>query len=233
MDVIWDLICSYGWQAVVIALFTFTLVECIKPLARKFIKKENVRHVVYIACSYVFAILLSLVLAAILGNVKDTFTLFAPAIVVINVLGQIISNAGFWNWLENAIAESWAKMTESGAWKKALKELSNLFGADTKVLDAVADKIEAEYDTLIKAGKNEFLEENKEEIVSNMKQKLAGFVDNTKLQEIAEGLFSKLVEAWTPKVKEETSTETTTEEATAEVVTETTETEEVSENKEV
>ena len=199
MEVIWDLVINHGWQAVVIALFTFIAIECIKPLARKLIKKENIRHILYVGCNYAFTLLFAFLLSLILGDVATTFKVFAPAIVVVNVLAPIISSAGFWNWLEGVIAEAFEKYTENGAWKKALRELVKACGVDEKILDMVATKVENEYLPLIKKGANIFLNENRDEFILNIKQKLAGFVSNEKLQEVAEKLFDKLVESWTPK----------------------------------
>lgn len=201
MELIWELLTLYGWQSVVIAVCTFALIELCKPLARKVVKKEKVRHVLYLLLGYGFTAGLSCGLAAILHRFGDWLTLYGSAMVVVNVLGPIISNAGFFNWLEGVIGGAWSNLSESGQWKKAIKELGSVFGVDEAVLDKIADKVEEEYAPLIKEGAQLFFTENKEELILNLKQKLAGFVENGKLQELAEGLYSKLAAAW--KVKEE------------------------------
>lgn len=208
MDLIIELLKQYGWQAVVIAVLTVALIECIKPRARKFIKKENARHTLYTALNYALSLGLSAVLAAILKRFGDTFTLYGSAILVVNILTPIVANTGFLNWIED-IFKSWQqKTTESGAWKKALEDLGEIFGIDTKMLDSVATKIEEEYLPLIQDGKDIFFSNNKEELILNIKQKLAGFVENGKLQEAAEGLFEKLKDSWKDsKANKETTSE--------------------------
>lgn len=205
MELIWNLIVEYGWQAVVIALLTFLSIECIKPLARKFIKKENARHILYVGCNYLFAIIYSFVLALILKNVANTFTIFAPAMVVINVLGQIISNLGFWNWLEDLIKEAVTKITDKNVWKKCLKELVVEFGVDARIFDGIVEKFESDYENVIpevKKDPEEFFNNNQNagtEFVANFKQKLAGFVKSEQLDDAAKKLLEKLVNSWTSK----------------------------------
>lgn len=196
MDLIIELLKQYGWQAVVIAVLTVALIECIKPLARKFISKENARHTLYTALNYVFSLGLSAALAAILKRMDDVFTLYGSAILVVHILTPIVANTGFLKWIEGIFKDIWQKTTESGAWKKAVEDIGQIFGVDTTMLDAVATKIEEEYLPLIQAGKDVFFAENKEELIANMKQKLAGFVENGKLQEVAESLFQKLKDSW-------------------------------------
>lgn len=206
MDLIIELLKQYGWQAVVIAVLTVALIGCIKPLARKFIKKENVRHTLYTALNYVFSLGLSAILAAILKRIGDTFTLYGSAILVVNILTPIVANTGFLNWIESLFKSMWQKTTESGTWKKTLEDLGEIFGIDTSMLDVVATKIEEEYLTPIQVGKDIFFSENKEELILNIKQKLAGFVENGRLQEVAEELFEKLKDSWKDsKANKETS----------------------------
>lgn len=208
MDLIIELLKQYGWQAVVIAVLTVALIECIKPLARKLIQKENARHTLYTALNYAFSLGLSAALAAILKRIGDTFTLYGSAILVVNILTPIVANIGFLNWIESLFKSLWQKTTERGAWKKALEDLGEIFGIDTSMLDAVATKIEEEYLPLIQVGKDIFFSENKEELILNIKQKLAGFVENGKLQEVAEGLFEKLKDSWKDsKANKETTLE--------------------------
>ena len=205
MEVIWNLIVDYGWQAMVIALLTFVSIECIKPLARKLIKKENIRHILYVGCNYLFTIIYSFVLALILKDVSSVFTIFAPSMIVVNVLGQVISNLGFWNWIEGVIGEFVGKITDKNIWKKCLKELVASFGIDASVLNAVADNIQDEYKEIvpeIKKDPEEFFKNNESastEFIMNIKQKLAGFISGEKLQEASEQLFGKLVSSWASK----------------------------------
>ena len=196
MEVIIDLITKYGWHAVVIAIATFALVECIKPLARKFIQKENLRHVFYILCTYAFAFGLTYAVAAIVKRVEDALSLYGSAMLVINVLCPIITNIGFFEWVESILGELWDKVSENSAWKKAVTELGNSFGVDSDILDRICTKIEEEYMPLIKEGAEAFFSGNKEELVLNIKQKLAGFVDDDILQDLAESLYSKLADSW-------------------------------------
>lgn len=207
MDLIIELLQQYGWQAVVIAVLTIVLIECVKPLARKILKQENARHTVYTVLNYAISLGFSAALAAILGRFDDVFTLYGSAIMVVNVLTPIVVNIGLLKWIEGLFSDLWTKISD-GSWKKSLKELGAVFGVDTKILDEVATKIEEEYLDLIKAGKDIFFSENKEELILNIKQKLAGFVENGKLQEVAEGLFEKLKDSWKDsKAIKETSEE--------------------------
>lgn len=207
MELLIELLKQYGWQAVIIAVITIVLIECIKPLARKILKQENARHTVYTVLNYAISLGFSAALAAILGRFDDVFTLYGSAIMVVNVLTPIVVNIGLLKWIEGLFSDLWTKISD-GSWKKSLKELGAVFGVDTKILDEVATKIEEEYLDLIKAGKDIFFSENKEELILNIKQKLAGFVENGKLQEAAEGLFEKLKDSWKDsKAIKETSEE--------------------------
>lgn len=207
MELLIELLKQYGWQAVVIAVLTIVLIECVKPLARKILKQENARHTVYTVLNYAISLGFSAALAAILGRFDDVFTLYGSAIMVVNVLTPIVVNIGLLKWIEGLFSDLCTKISD-GSWKKSLKELGAVFGVDTKILDEVATKIEEEYLDLIKAGKDIFFSENKEELILNIKQKLAGFVENGKLQEVAEGLFEKLKDSWKDsKAIKETSEE--------------------------
>ena len=125
--------------------------------------------------------------------------------IVVNVLGQVISNLGFWNWIEGVIGEFVGKITDKNIWKKCLKELVTSFGIDASVLNAVADNIQDEYKEIvpeIKKDPEEFFKNNESastEFIMNIKQKLAGFISGEKLQEASEQLFGKLVSSWTSK----------------------------------
>lgn len=205
MELIWNLIVEYGWQAVVIALFTFLSIEGIKPVARKYIKKENARHTLYVGCNYAFTLVWSFVLALILKNTANTFQIFAPAMVVVNVLGPIISNLGFWGWIEGVVTEFINKVTDRNIWKKSLKELVANFGIDAAILDGIAKNVENEYSEVIpdiKENAEEFLKNNtkaEENFIANIRQKLAGFVSKDKLEDASKQLFNKLFAIWTNK----------------------------------
>lgn len=208
MEVIWNLIVEYGWQAVVIALFTFLSIEGIKPIARKYIKKDNARHTLYVGCNYVFTLAWSFVLALILKDTSNTFQIFAPAMVVVNVLGPVISNLGFWNWIEGVVEEFVGKITDRNIWKKGLKELVANFGIDASILEGVAKNIENEYSEVIpdiKENSEEFFKNNEtaeDNFVANIKQKLAGFVSKEKLDDASKQLFDKLFASWKGKKAE-------------------------------
>lgn len=208
MEVIWNLIVEYGWQAVVIALFTFLSIEGIKPIARKYIKKENARHTLYVGCNYVFTLVWSFALALILKDTPNTFQIFAPAMVVVNVLGPVISNLGFWNWVEGVVEEFVGKITDRNIWKKGLKELVANFGIDASILEGVAKNIENEYSEVIpdiKENSEEFFKNNEtaeDNFVANIKQKLAGFVSKEKLDDASKQLFDKLFASWKGKKSE-------------------------------
>lgn len=208
MEVIWNLIVEYGWQAVVIALFTFLSIEGIKPIARKYIKKETARHTLYVGCNYVFTLAWSFVLALILKNTSNTFQIFAPAMVVVNVLGPVISNLGFWNWAEGVVEEFVGKITDRNIWKRGLKELVANFGIDASILEGVAKNIENEYSEVIpdiKENSEEFFKNNEtaeDNFVANIKQKLAGFVSKEKLDDASKQLFDKLFASWKGKKAE-------------------------------
>lgn len=196
MELIWDLIVQYGWQAVTIAVITCVLIELLKPLVRKLVKNKNIRHVLYYVLRYVVALGLTAILALILHRLGDLFELYGPAMVVVNVMGQVFSNIGFFEWIEKNCSNIWSKVTESGIWRKAIKEVGSAFGVDEALLDTIATKVENQYLPLIEAGASAFFTDNKEELILNLKQKLAGFVSNDKLQELAETLFKKLAASW-------------------------------------
>lgn len=196
MELIIELLKQFGWQAVVIAVLTVVLIECIKPLARKFLKKDTVRHTLYTTLNYAFSLGLSAALAAVLKRIDDIFTLYGSAILVVHILTPIVANTGFLNWIEGLLKEVWQKTTENGAWKAVLEDLGAIFGISPVMLDAVATKVEEEYLPFIQAGKSLFFSENKEELILNIKQKLAGFVENGNLQEVSESLFERLKDSW-------------------------------------
>lgn len=196
MDTIIELLANYGWQAVVVALLDFAIIECCKPCARKLIKKEQVRHTLYTVASYVLCFGLAVAMAAILKKFDMLLNYVGSSIIVANVLAPIFANVGFFNWIEKVVGQLWGKMSESGQWKKAVTEIGKAFGVDSAMLDVVATKIEEEYMPLIKEGANLFFDNNEEELTMNITQKLAGFVKNEQLQDVAKALFDKLKESW-------------------------------------
>lgn len=197
-----DLLLDYGWQAVVVSLLSLTLVEISKLWVRKLVKSANVRHVLYTALSWVFALGFTAALSAILKRLEGLWSLYGAAFTVTTILGKLCADAGLFNWIETQIKSIWESMTENGKWSKAIREVGSALGVDTVVLDSVATKVEEEYLPLIEAGAELFFNNNQEELTLNMKQKLAGFVSNEKLQEVAEGLFKKLKESWVSSKKE-------------------------------
>lgn len=193
MEIILDLLKQYGWQSVVVAVITVVLIELIKPFARKFFKNEKVRHTLYTALTFVFCLAVTSAMAAIMHQMSEVFTLYGSSMTVLLVLTPIVANTGFLNWIEDLFKG----LFENGNWKKAMKELGKMFGVDVSILDKVATKVEEEYLPLIKECKDAFFVDNKEELILNIKQKLAGFVENGRLQELAECLFEKLKNSWT------------------------------------
>ena len=196
MELIIELLVKYGWQAVVVAVVSFFLVECIKPLARKVIGQKNVRHTLYWVLSYAFALGLSAGLAAILGRFGDWLTLFGSAAIVVGVLAPVISNVGFWDWIEGIVGKLWSKIKDVKSWKFSIATLAKTFNVDLSTLDTIATKVEEEYKALLEGDASSFFASNTDELILNIKQKLAGFVDNSKLQEAAEGLFNALKDSW-------------------------------------
>lgn len=199
MEILLELLKDYGWQAVVVALLSLALVEVSKLWVRKLIKNANARHVLYTGLSWVYALGFTAALLGILGRIGDLWALYGASYTVTTILGKVCADAGLFAWLEKQIGELWANKTENGQWMKAIKEVGAALGVDVDVLDSVATKIEEEYLPLIKAGAELFFTDNKEELILNMKQKLAGFVKNEKLQETAEALFQKMKDSWKPK----------------------------------
>ena len=192
MDIIIDLLTKYGWQSVVSAVIAFLLVELLKPLARKFITKKPIRHTLYWLLSYVFSLGLTVGLAAILGRFDEWISLYGSTVIVVSILAPLISNVGFWDWIEGIVADLKVKLSDSKVWKNALKALASSFGVDTSVLDKIATMIKSEYEQYLSSDAKSFLDSNSEELVLNIKQKLAGFVDNDKLQDAAAGLFAAI-----------------------------------------
>lgn len=205
MEVIVNLITQYGWQAVLVAVLALAFVEIFKPLIRKGIKSESGRHTLYTVISYVSALGFTAALAAILHRIGDLFNLYGSVVIVLGILTPVVINTGFIKLIEDSCGALWAKLSENGAWKKVIKELGKKFGIDESILDTVATKIETEYKPFIDAGAQAFFTGNKEELVLNIKQKLAGFVENGELQSLAESLYTKLAESW--KVKFEDNSE--------------------------
>lgn len=196
MELLIDILKQYGWQALCVALFVFLLIELIKPIARKVIKQTNIRHTVYVAINYASTLGFSALLSLILKQSDKTFQLYGSAIIVVNILYPIIANLGLFNWIAGLFKELLAKTTENGAWKKVLSELAKKFGIDPEVADKIATKIEEEYLPKINADAEDFFKQYKDELILNIKQKLAGFVENGQLQTVAEELFKKLKESW-------------------------------------
>ena len=196
MDLLIEVITLYGWQAVVISLFVFAFIECFKPLFRKVIKNENARHSLYTLLNYVVTLGFSAIMALILGRFNQTFQLYGSAIIVVNILYPIIANTGFFNWITGLFRDFFQRRAEEGSWKKAILSLAEDCGVDVSMLDTVATKIEEEYKQKILDGVDEFFTGYKDELILNIKQKLAGFVENIRLQDIAEKLFDLLWKSW-------------------------------------
>lgn len=192
MELLIDLILKYGWQSVVVAVLTFFLIELIKPLARKLISKSEFRHTLYYILSYPVALGWAAGLAFVLGVFESYLTLYGTAMVVINILSPFISNIGFWDWIEGIVKDVISKLTDFSSWKKALNLVSTTFGVDCSTLSAIVVKLALEYPDLSSVDAGKFISENAEELVLNLKQKLAGFVDNEALQDAADALFDAL-----------------------------------------
>lgn len=197
MDLLIEIIKQYGWQATVVSMFVFATIECIKPFARKAISKSTARHSLYMGLNYVLTFGYSVALTLILGRFETVLQLYGSSIVVVNILYPIIANVGFFDWVSGLFRDFFAKKSELGSWKAAIKSVATEFGIDQAMLNTVATKVGEEYKQLIADGAESFFTENQTELVLNMKQKLAGFVDNEILHEVAEHLFTAL---WGNKV---------------------------------
>lgn len=191
-----DIITQYGWRALVVTIVVFALIECLKPLFRKFVKKDNVRHSIYTILNYGFTLGFSALLGLILNELNNLWSIYGASIIVVNLSYPIIANVGFFDWLAKVFGGLLEKTNEGYAWQKVISELASQFGVDSNILDKIATKVEEEYLDKIKAGAELFFGENAVELTLNIKQKLAGFVSNEKLQEVAELLYTKLKESW-------------------------------------
>lgn len=191
-----EIISQYGWRALLVAIAVFTLIECFKPLFRKIIVKDNVRHTVYTVLNYGFTLGFSALLVLILNEMTTLWNIYGASIVVVNISYPIIANIGFFDWLAKLFGGLLEKTNEGYAWKKVISELASQFGVESSILDKVATMVEGEYLEKIKANAKLFFGMNAVELTLNIKQKLAGFVSNEKLQEVAESLYNKLKESW-------------------------------------
>ena len=196
MELLLSIIEQYGWQSLVVAVCTFALIECIKPLARRWIIRVNVRHTLYTALNYIFTLGGAALLMLILGMTDRIFTLYGTSIIVVNILYPVIANAGFFDWAGGIVKSIAKRFFDSGEWKKVVADLGQRFGIDEYVLTVVLDKFEAEYGSKLKAGAKEFFDNCESEIILNLKQKLAGFVESGKLQESAESLLRTVRNFW-------------------------------------
>lgn len=196
MDILIELLKLYGWQALVVALCVFAIIELIKPHIRKIVVKDSVRHTIYTLLNYILTLgLAALLTFVVTGNIDGLMHLYGTAIVVVNILYPIIANVGFFDWISKVFKEVFKKVIEEGAWKKIVLDLANKFGLDLEVIEMIIIKIEKEYLPTIcncEGGAEAFFDKFKAELILNIRQKLAGFVENGKLQEVAEALFDKL-----------------------------------------
>lgn len=203
MELLIEIIKQYGWQALVVSLFVFALIECIKPLARKIIKQTNVRHTVYVGLNYISTLGFSALFALLIfKSIDKTWALYGSAIVVVNILYPVIANLGFFNWIASLFKNMYESITENGKWNKTVRELAKALGVDEKILDEIATRVENQYLPKIKEGAEKFFGDNAKEVILNIKQKLAGFIPNEQLDAVAQLLFQKLAEAWVEKTEE-------------------------------
>ena len=178
MELLLSIIEQFGWQSLVVAVCTFTLIECIKPLARRWIIRVNARHTLYTALNYIFTLGGAALLMLILGMTDRIFTLYGTSIIVVNILYPVIANAGFFDWAGGIVKSIAKRFFDSGEWKKVVADLGQRFGIDEYVLTVVLDRFDVEYASKLLAGAKEFFRDNEPEILLNLKQKLAGFADN-------------------------------------------------------
>lgn len=191
-----DIITQYGWRALVVTIAVFALIECLKPVFRKLVPKENARHTIYTLLNFGFTLGFSALLSWILNEVNTLWSIYGASIIVVNISYPIIANIGFFDWISKLFGGLLEKTNEGYAWKRVVYELASQFGVDPSILDKIATKVEEEYLDKINAGAELFFGENVVELTLNIKQKLAGFVSNDKLQEVAELLYTKLKESW-------------------------------------
>lgn len=191
-----DIITQYGWKALLITILVLTSIELLKPLLRRVIKNEQGRHSVYVILNYLFTLLFTTLLVWMLGALDTVWSVYGASIIVVNISYPIVANVGFIGWIRSLLGTLLEKTSEGYAWRLVVEELSKQFGIDSDVLDKVATKIEEEYFDEIKENAELFFTGNKEELVLNIKQKLAGFISNDKLQEIADTLYIRLKESW-------------------------------------
>ena len=196
MELLLSIIEQYGWQSLVVAVCTFALIECIKPLARRWIIRVNVRHTLYTALNYIFTLGGAALLMLILGMTDRIFTLYGTSIIVVNILYPVIANVGFFDWAEGIVKSIAKRFFDSGEWKKVVADLGQRFGIDEYALTAVMDRFDVEYASKLLAGAKEFFRDNEPEILLNLKQKLAGFADNKYLQELAERVLVVIRSSW-------------------------------------
>lgn len=203
MELVFNIVKQYGWQSLVVAIATFIMIECIKPLARKWFKKTQVRHTLYTICNYAFTFGFSAFLSWVLGRFGDLSALFGSSIIVVNILYPVIANVGIFAWLESVAKSLFDKVTKEGKWKELVKELSIKIGIGEEIINLIISRFESEYALQLGADVVSFLLGNESELLLNLKQKLAGFVDNAKLNEVSEQLLDSIKAAWVGFVNKE------------------------------
>ena len=190
-----DIITQYGWRALVVTIAVFALIECLKPVLRKLAKEKCKTHYLHFVKLWIYFGFLGIAIV----DFKRGYTLwsiYGASIIVVNISYPIIANIGFFDWISKLFGGLLEKTNEGYAWKRVVYELASQFGVDPSILDRIATKVEEEYLDKINAGAELFFGENVVELTLNIKQKLAGFVSNDKLQEVAELLYTKLKESW-------------------------------------
>lgn len=207
----------FGWYSLLLIVGTVAIMFPINLLWKHLMKKDELsrlRKTVSFISVYVVALAIIVAFTALVshGNLYDygyisgsTLALGFCAQVLWELI-KLVRDYGF-----NKVVKLIAEKTN---WNKLLKQFGKKYNIDTKLVDIVATEIEDKYLKNTDTTELEVFEKDESEIILDIHNKLGGFVETGKLDEIASGVLLILKESWGYKPKQETVEENTVEEIT-------------------
>lgn len=208
---------TFGWYSLLLIVGTVVIMFPVNLLWKHLMKKDNLsrlRKTTSFISVYIVALALISIFTAIfsIGSFTDYGYLSGSTLALgfcAQALYELIKLArdyGF-NQLIKCISE---KIN----WKKLLKDFGKKNNVDTKLIDIIATEIEEKYLNNIDTSELEKIEKEESSIITDIHNKLNGFVETGKLDEIAAGVLLILKESWGYKpeqfIVEETSENTET-----------------------
>lgn len=208
---------TFGWYSLLLIVGTVVIMYPINLLWKHIMKKDGLirlRKIVSFLSVYIVALTLIAAFTAIVshGNLTDYGYLSGSTLAlgfcaqVLWELVKLIRDYGF-----NKVVKLIAEKTN---WNKLLKQFGKKYNIDTKLIDIVATEIEDKYLKNIDKSELEIFERDESSIILDIHNKLGGFVETGKLDEIAAGVLLILKESWgyKPEKQEQPAIEETTEE---------------------